>query len=237
MKRGFRIHPARPGTKRPNWKDWPEKATTDEDIIRDWMKKQPKANLCLATGELSNVLCADVDTKDGQNGPAEFEAFLDMSIEEIDCPKQRTPSGGWQLFFSYPSGNDAGIVSKSHVSGLAIDVRANGGQCLLPPSRTESGQYRWEDDVEEYDALPACPPELLDLLRDPGRSAGAGGKSLSEIADTNGYTLDNHPGADAGFRNGLLLVLVGKWLSDPPGCGLGGSGAACVGLEQPMYTT
>ncbi|MCP4787053.1 MAG: hypothetical protein GY903_14455 [Fuerstiella sp.] len=43
------------------------------------------------------------------------------------------------------------------------------------------------------------------------------GRSLSVVADAEGHTLEDHPGAGEGLRNGLLVVLVGKWLTDHPG--------------------
>ncbi len=67
-------------------------------------------------------------------------------------------------------------------------------------------------------SLPECPADLLILLREPGQAkSGKSGNSRSVIADAEGDSLETHPGASEGLRNGLLVVLVGKWLADHPG--------------------
>ena len=214
---GLRILPCG-ADKLPRIKGWPDLATTDRDQIRKWWAKWRGANVGIATGEGSGVLVVDVDIKGGGNGFVELEAFLGYPVEDLEAPRYRTPSGGAQLWFKYPTGNDRGIATKAHIGGLSIDTRANGGLCLAPPSATADGRYEWIVEPEEFDNLPECPGDLLDLLREPGRAkSGGNGKVISDIADAEGHTLETHPGAGSGLRNGLLVVLVGKWLSNNPG--------------------
>lgn len=215
---GLRVFPCNAG-KKPLIKGWPKLATTDLQQIAQWWAKWPSANIGIATGEASGLLVLDIDTKGGSNGFAELEAFTGCPVEDITAPRYSTPSGGQQLWFRYPAGDDAGIATKAHISGLSIDTRANGGLCLCPPSTTPNGSYRWIVEPQEFDELPECPADLLDLLREPGqqKTGSKSGQSLSVVADAEGHTLESHPGAGEGLRNGLLVVLVGRWLSDNPG--------------------
>ncbi|MCR9197314.1 MAG: bifunctional DNA primase/polymerase [Planctomycetaceae bacterium] len=213
---GYRVFPVNAG-KRPLIKGWPKLATTDSHQIRQWWSQWPSANIGIATGESSGLLVLDIDCKGEGNGYAELEAF-EFPVDQLEAPRYQTPSGGAQLWFSYPAGNDRGIVTKAHIGGLSIDTRANGGFCLCPPSKTADGRYEWILEPEEFEGLPACPADLLELLREPGRAKGSkgGGQPLSVVADAEGHTLESHPGAGEGLRNGLLVVLVGRWLSDHP---------------------
>ncbi|MEO2035808.1 MAG: bifunctional DNA primase/polymerase [Planctomycetaceae bacterium] len=214
----MRVFPCNDG-KKPLIKSWPTLATTDPDQIREWWAKWPSANVGIATGQASNLLVLDIDIKGGSNGFAELEAFVGCPVEDMEAPRYSTPSGGQQLWFAYPAGDDSGICTKAHIGGLSIDTRANGGYACVPPSHTANGSYDWIVEPEEFDSLPSCPADLLDLLREPGRqkTASASGPSISAVADAEGHTLENHPGTGEGLRNGLLVVLVGKWLTCHPG--------------------
>ena len=216
-RQGYRVFPVNAG-KIPMVKGWPSLATTDPDQIREWWSKWPSANIGIATGQGSGVLVLDIDTKGDGNGFTELEAFTGTPVENIEAPRYATPSGGQQIWFRYPEGDDVGIATKAHISGLNIDTRANGGLCLCPPSKTAHGEYEWIVELEDFEELPECPADLLELLREPGRPKGSKpGQSLSVSADAEGHTLETHPGAGSGLRNGLLVVLVGKWLADHPG--------------------
>ena len=214
---GLRVFPCNAG-KKPMIKGWPTLATTDLQQLAKWWAKWPDANIGIATGETSGLLVLDIDTKGDGNGFVELEAFLGHPVEDFDAPRYSTPSGGQQIWFAYPIGDDAGISTKAHIGGLSIDTRANGGLCLCPPSQTADGCYEWIVEPQEFNELPQCPADLLELLREPGQTkSGKGGQSLSVVADVEGHTLATHPGAGEGLRNGLLMVLVGKWLAEHPG--------------------
>ena len=215
---GYRVFPCN-AAKTPMIKGWPKLATTDLQTLANWWAKSPSANIGIATGEGSGLLVLDIDIKGDGNGFTELEAFTGIPVEDIDAPRYSTPSGGQQVWFAYPVGDDAGIATKAHISGLSIDTRANGGYACVPPSKTAHGSYEWIVEPEEFDEPPECPADLLDLLREPGQSKTGQktGQARSIIADAEGHTLEDHPGAGSGLRNGLLVVLVGKWLADHPG--------------------
>ena len=215
---GFRVIPCN-DQKKPRVAGWRKGSNADPAQIKRWWDMWPSANVGIVTGEASGLLVLDIDVKAGGNGFVELEAFLGYPVEDIQAPRYSTPSGGQQLWFRYPKDDDVGICTKAHIGGLSIDTRANGGYCLSPPSETPAGRYEWIVGLEEIDELPQCPAELLDQLREPGQQKSGNanaGHSLSAVADTEGHSLETHPGACEGLRNGLLVVLVGKWLADHP---------------------
>ncbi|MFO0881414.1 MAG: bifunctional DNA primase/polymerase [Gemmataceae bacterium] len=143
--RGWRILPLRDNSKVPRLSKWPEKATTDETTIRQWWTSWPEANLGLTCGPASNVLALDID---GQNGLEEL-----ARLEQVLGPLPRTvtsqtPSGGQHRLFLWPTGNKA-LGNRTRIDKLPIDVRAEGGQIVLPSSRTSKGVYRWLISPEE----------------------------------------------------------------------------------------
>ena len=122
-------------------------ATTDEGIIRNWFKDHPDANVAIATGEASKLLVIDVDCGAGKVG---FETLEKLEFALGPLPRAltvRTGSGGLHVYVKmpgYPVGCSAGKI------GEDIDVRANGGYVVAPPSNHISGnQYEWNTSNEQ----------------------------------------------------------------------------------------
>jgi hypothetical protein len=63
---GWRVHPCRPGDKKPILEDWPKRATTDPTLIERWWGRTPDANIGVATGPGSGTFVLDVDGPDGE---------------------------------------------------------------------------------------------------------------------------------------------------------------------------
>jgi hypothetical protein len=116
-------------------------ATTDPDAIRALFSMQGVAGIGMPTGPASGLLVIDRDRKNGVDGIAacqELEADLGRLPETL---RQRTGSGGDQLFFLYPAGVD--IPCSAGKVGPGIDIRSAGGYVVLPPSVNEAGPYVW----------------------------------------------------------------------------------------------
>lgn len=117
-------------------------ATTDVATIATWWQTNPDANIGIATGSVSGLLVVDIDCGNGKDGFASLKALeeefgnLPMSL------RVRTGSGGLHIYLRMP---DQPIsVSVGHLAS-AIDIRANGGYVVAPPSRHVSGKfYEWE---------------------------------------------------------------------------------------------
>lgn len=160
---GFRLLPVsnpnsggRSPGKRPLIMGWQTSATTNADQIRAWFSKWPNANLGIATGAGSCIVVLDVDPKNGG-----LESFTQLA-QEIDLPPTltaKTGSGGYHYYFQYPV--SATIHNSAGRLGHGLDIRAEGGFVVAPPSLHASGQrYEWSSNLPIADA-----PQLIERLQ------------------------------------------------------------------------
>jgi len=163
---GWRVHPCRPGEKLPILQDWPARATTNADLIDRWWGRTTDANVGVATGSESGFFVLDVDGPEGERSLVALER-QHGPLPEL-YPQQWTGSGhGWQAFFSWPEGRE--IRNSAGRLGSKLDIRADGGFVVLPPSLHPSGnRYRWAVDRSPWHLPPEPAPDwLVDLLDPP----------------------------------------------------------------------
>ena len=118
-------------------------ATVDEKRIRDWWTRWPEANIAMSCGASGRVV-VDVDDKDGRPGPDNWHAIrqeLGAELEETTIVE--TPSGGFHVH--YLAGGHR-VASKNDLLAAGIDVKAEGGYVLLPPSAVGGIEYAYVDD-------------------------------------------------------------------------------------------
>ena len=156
------VFPLIPRSKRPLIPEWPTKASIDPPTIRDWWLKNPGANIGIACGP-SKLVVVDCDVKnEAING---LEAWLDLRQEyKIDdaTVTQKTPSGGEHILYS---SNGHGIHNSSGELAPGIDIRADGGYIVAPPSLTDAGEYAWEVTYHPTSTkLLPLPASLIALL-------------------------------------------------------------------------
>ncbi|MBI4708939.1 MAG: bifunctional DNA primase/polymerase [Candidatus Portnoybacteria bacterium] len=137
-------------------------------------------NVAIITGDFSGLLVVDCD-----NG---------FNIRDFNFPKTfcvETPRGGMHFYYRCPK--DIGC----HVGLLPhLDIRANGGYVLCPPSVIDGKSYRWAINSLYWEQRIAEPPKwLLNLLT----------KKKSESKDWEKITA----GARIGERNQTLASLSG----------------------------
>lgn len=130
-KAGWPVFPV--GTdKKPMTKHGFEDATVHEGLIDEHWRQHPDANVALGIPE--GLVVLDFDPRNGAPSPSVFQWGVSPPMTV------RTPSGGCHLYFTVPRGVE--LVGK-WMPG--IDVKAGGkGYVLLPPSRTDAGEYAWE---------------------------------------------------------------------------------------------
>lgn len=160
---GWRVIWAPRGWKRPRVAGWPEKATTDAALIEAWYRGVPDMNVCIATGLASNLWVLDIDDDEGKNGSATLAA---LEREHGDLPRTYavgTGSGGVHYYWNW-EGIDFDLKISAGRLGKGLDIRANGGQVVAPPSVSEKGPYAVVDNVPVI----AAPAWLIGLLRPPG---------------------------------------------------------------------
>lgn len=116
-----------------HWKEW-QGRQADETQIRQWWKIWPEAGVGIITGESSGILVIDADTYKG--GTTDGMPPTGMI--------SNTGGGGQHFVYKMVPG---ARNNTSHVTH--IDVRAEGGYIVAPPSLHESGNaYEWDPDEE-----------------------------------------------------------------------------------------
>jgi hypothetical protein len=155
--RGWAVVPVARSGKRPlvRWQEFQERAPTGDEI-RDWYARWPDAGVGIVTGEVSGLAVLDIDPRHGgQDSLEELErahGALPHTIEAV------TGGGGRHVYFAYPGGE------LRNRTGLApgIDLRAEGGLVVAPPSLHASGRrYQWEGSHHPDETALAPVPEWL----------------------------------------------------------------------------
>lgn len=113
-------------------------ATTDPAIVEQWWLERPGCNVALATGR---IVVIDPDGAE--------------AIQRLTAIGQK--HGGWpetltaqtprsiHLYYLAPEGVDLRSYNEPRAKkgDQGIDVKAHGGYCVLPPSKTKNGNYQW----------------------------------------------------------------------------------------------
>lgn len=138
--RGWAVFPLLPASKEPMTKHGFKDASTDVKKIRKWWKKDPHANIGIATGKTSGIVVVDIDPRNG----GDLSAFWKLcALDDHKLGLVTTGGDGSHLYFSYPAG--AEIPSrKEFVQG--IDLKSDGGYVVAPPSVHPNGVlYAWAE--------------------------------------------------------------------------------------------
>jgi hypothetical protein len=112
-------------------------ATTDPAQIRRWWSMWPDANIGIATGP-SGLIVIDVDDKDDRHGSHDWCALIEELGRLDETMIIDTPSGGFHLYYR-AAGLE--IPSKNKVFGPGVDIKAQGGYVVAPPSTIAGRPY------------------------------------------------------------------------------------------------
>lgn len=139
-RKGMKVIPVARKGKYPIIEDWVNTCSDDPEIIANWFDGK-ELNIGIVTGKQSNILVIDVDNKngDGEMSIADFEARTGSYLPPTVTA--RTQSGGLHLFFKYPS--DVSRIKGTQGILPNVDIRADGNQVLVYPSKGELGDYKW----------------------------------------------------------------------------------------------
>lgn len=164
---GLRVVPIRPASKAPMLAEWPDRATSDPDTIRDWWTRRPDAGVGLVMGPQpsgDNIVAVDVDN----HNPVALGEDTVHHLEQQHTPlpdtwRSVTGSGGAHILLRVPDGivipNGAG-----RLLGPGVDIRHCGGQIVVGPTIHPCGRpYEWETAPWDRD-IADCPAWLLDIL-------------------------------------------------------------------------
>ena len=112
--------------KHPRAKGGFKAATTDVRQIQAWWRKWPDADIGIATGALSGLIVIDID---GANGLATLKALVDRHGALPRTAFVKT-GRGWHVYLAIPARCERIPCS----NGDELDIRADGGYCVAPPS-------------------------------------------------------------------------------------------------------
>ncbi len=143
--------------KHPIMSGWQELTTINKDTITTWWSKYPLANIGIPTGEKSDWLVLDIDTK--YEGDKSLEV-LEMLYEDLPATITAiTGSGGQHRIFKYPKGIK---VPNSVSFQPGLDIRSEGGLIVVAPSIHISGKcYRWLEGYSPFDREAVEVPQWL----------------------------------------------------------------------------
>ena len=200
LRRGWSVIPIQPRSKLPAtpWALYQHRQATEAELA-DWFRRWPEMNIGIVTGAVSGLAVLDVDPRHG--GEASLRRLEDVHGRLAETIEAETGGGGLHLYLQLPS-----QLVRNRV-GLApgIDLRAEGGMVLAPPSVHPSGRpYRWRPRRSPSARLPAPMPDWLQRLALGGPEGQA--HSLGhwrELVRT---------GVEEGTRNSSLASLAGYLL-------------------------
>lgn len=195
--RGKPVFPLIPKGKKPVTEHGLKDASTNTAKIKEWWEQYPAANIGMVTGWLSGTWVLDID---GEEGEESLRALIGRHGELPQTAESITGGGGRHIFFLCPKAltisNSAGRL------GAGIDVRANGGYVVMPPSIHESGKkYAWS--VDSGNQMSHAPEWLLRLINKP--------QDQKEVTPPNEWR-DLVKGVGEGKRNHTLSRLAGHLL-------------------------
>jgi hypothetical protein len=197
---GWSVVPIKPRGKAPlvSWQEF-RRRRAEAGEIAQWFERWPEANVGIVTGSISGVAVLDIDL--GRGGEDSLATWQMPHGALPPTPEAVTGGGGRHIYFSM----DATALKSTAAVATGIDVRAEGGLVVAPPSRHASGKlYRW---------TPGRAPEDVPLAPMPGWL------SLALLARGYGH---GHPlshwrdlvrrGVKEGERNETIASLCGHLL-------------------------
>lgn len=201
MTRGWAVVPIAPSGKCPlvRWQAFQERPPT-EDEIREWYARWPDAGVGIVTGAVSGLAVLDIDPR---HGGRESLAALERAHGALPHTIEAITGGGGQHLYFAISGREM-----KNRAGLApgIDLRAEGGLVVAPPSLHASGRrYAWKASHRPDDTVPVqMPVWLLRLAHEETAGPGHPLTHWRELVSE---------GVSEGERNSAVASLTGHLLS------------------------
>ena len=161
--RGFRVIPVEPGGKKPLISDWPQRASSSEEVIDGWAEKYPDANVGLvATKKEGGTITLDFDN---QKFLMEFfDVFPNTAVVKTGSGK------GWQVHFLHTAESISRLENKAlknkdearwGKSETLIEVKTDSAYGIGPGSvHPSGGSYGVVRDLP----LSPIPHDLVECL-------------------------------------------------------------------------
>ena len=191
--KGWKVFPVNKN-KKPLTPNGFKDASTKPQVIKQFWKRFPDANIGIATGKQSNLVVIDIDSKKPDDVERIVVELTKLKGSFHQNVVARTGGGGFHFYFEHPG--TAWVKSPTDAFGIqGLDIRADGAYVVAPPSQHLSGElYVWGDDQSPFEAkLPLSPSFILDVSR---------AKSRNLLNDVSGKIT-------AGNRNTTLASIAG----------------------------
>lgn len=168
------------------WKPYQTIRPTKEEL-KQWFGNGSKNNIGIVTGAISGIAVVDFDTTEA----------IKIAKEKGFPPSPLVKTGkGYHAYCKYEKGI-RNFQKRDDLPG--IDLRAEGGFAVAPPSIHESGrQYEWIRDRGIDDVPLADIPAWI----------------LAEKPEDKTPLKDLYAGVSKGDRNQCLARLTGSWVND-----------------------
>jgi len=137
--RGWPVFPCVPNEKNPLVGGGFKSATTSRAQIEQWWTRWPDANIGIATGQASGLAVVDMDPR---NGGAETLAEWTQKHGRTPTLTAMTAGGGAHAY--YAMGPEiVGLRGANGFIGDGVDLKADGGYVIAPPSNIGEKKYTW----------------------------------------------------------------------------------------------
>ena len=170
------------------WREFQKRKPTESEI-RKWWSEWPDANPAVVTGEISGLVVLDIDKKHNRSSN-------EFKIPPTVCSK--TGSGGEHIFFKHPKRSIKS--TNGQLFGKGVDIKADGGYAVLPPSKNKNGSYEWL--ISPDDAEVAVMPDWL--LK----------ASVKEKSGRKKLWQEGKNGVGEGMRNEVAASMAGLIMSN-----------------------
>lgn len=130
-------------------------ATSVQFHIEMWWGSYPDALIGMPTGAPSGYTVIDLDG--GEKGEASFAKLGKVTQETIQV---RSQSGGRHIWYRQPPGLHVPCDIGKKL-GQYIDVKADGGYVLIPPSATDIGRYEFIEGYAPWQIEAAPLPQII----------------------------------------------------------------------------
>lgn len=197
------------------WKEYQKRLPTIEEV-NNWFNMNPEANIGIVTGAVSHLVVFDLDSEHAVKYAEEMGGFPSYTV------KVKTGKG-YHIYMRHPGFHVNNQVKKA----LDIDIRADGGYVVAPPSIHGSGhQYEWVKDFSILQIVPAeCSPWMVNYLKNVSNIIPTADKKQTEVSPVKTETI--HPkeketkankysdllknGCSQGERNQSTTSLIGHF--------------------------
>jgi hypothetical protein len=152
---GFRVFPCKPD-KTPYTDHGLKDATQTQQGVKEYWAKWPGAGIGIVT---DGLVVVDFDVKNGG-----LQSKIAIETKYGTMPKTRTHrTGGGGLHYIYKNPNGTNIRNTVAFGGFSgVDLRANGGYIVAPPSPHLSGR---KYEVLDPSPINPCPEWIMEIVK------------------------------------------------------------------------